>query len=278
MFKCECGKEFTNPQSFNGHKSNCRVHLEAKGIKYEEWLLMKRNQRKLAGKTNSKNAESRKSKVISQWIAEEHKCEHCGKIMTEKFGSGRFCSRTCANSHKHSKETKQKLAEAIYKRFPKTEKHCKICGKIVSNKNKSGFCLSCWRKNYPDEVKQKQSAIMKNRPRWNIHRNQISFAEKFWTEVLSNNKINFKREVPIKYDSCHCYFLDFEIIKNDKQIDLEIDGKQHLYRAESDKKRDAFISRTHIVYRVPWNDIRSNAGKAIMKDKIDLFIKFYNEL
>lgn len=96
---------------------------------------------------------------------------------------------------------------------------------LASNKNKSGFCLNCWRKNYPDEVKQKQSAVMKNRPRWNIHRNQISFAEKFWTEVLNNNKISFNREAPIKYDSCHCYFLDFEIIKNDKQIDLEIDGK-----------------------------------------------------
>ena len=65
---------------------------------------------------------------------------------------------------------------------------------------------------------------------------------------------------------------------NDKQIDLEIDGKQHLYRAESDKKRDAFISRTHIVYRVLWNDIRSDTGKAIMRAKIDSFIKFYNEL
>ena len=77
MFKCECGKEFTNPQSFNGHKSNCRIHLEAKGIKYEEWLLMKRNQRKLAGKTSSKNAELRKLKAISKWIshAEQKRCK-----------------------------------------------------------------------------------------------------------------------------------------------------------------------------------------------------------
>ena len=25
-FVCECGKTFTNPQSFNGHKSHCKVH------------------------------------------------------------------------------------------------------------------------------------------------------------------------------------------------------------------------------------------------------------
>lgn len=26
MYKCECGKEFDNPQSFNGHKSHCKIH------------------------------------------------------------------------------------------------------------------------------------------------------------------------------------------------------------------------------------------------------------
>ena len=30
-YVCECGKIFTNSQSFNGHKSNCKVHIEAKG-------------------------------------------------------------------------------------------------------------------------------------------------------------------------------------------------------------------------------------------------------
>ena len=25
-FMCECGKTFDNPQSFNGHKSRCKVH------------------------------------------------------------------------------------------------------------------------------------------------------------------------------------------------------------------------------------------------------------
>lgn len=26
-YKCECGKEFDNPQKFNGHKSQCTTHL-----------------------------------------------------------------------------------------------------------------------------------------------------------------------------------------------------------------------------------------------------------
>ena len=45
-------------------------------------------------------------------------CEHCGKIVEEcdKFGSGRFCSRSCANSHNHSEETKAKISASINKK------------------------------------------------------------------------------------------------------------------------------------------------------------------
>lgn len=37
-------------------------------------------------------------------------CQNCGKIMTEKYGSGRFCSKSCANTRHHSQETKQKIS------------------------------------------------------------------------------------------------------------------------------------------------------------------------
>ena len=41
-------------------------------------------------------------------------CERCGKVVedSDKFGSGRFCSRSCANSRQHSEETKHKLSIA----------------------------------------------------------------------------------------------------------------------------------------------------------------------
>ena len=66
-----------------------------------------------------------------------------------------------------------------------------------------------------------------------------------------------------------------------KKIDLEIDGRQHKYkeRKESDKKRDIFLtSKNWIVYRVEWNEINTNKGKELMKQKIDDFLKFYNML
>lgn len=36
MYKCECGKEFENQQSFLGHKANCEIHLRAVGKEY--WI------------------------------------------------------------------------------------------------------------------------------------------------------------------------------------------------------------------------------------------------
>ena len=29
-YVCVCGKEFDNPQAFNGHKSHCKVHQQLK--------------------------------------------------------------------------------------------------------------------------------------------------------------------------------------------------------------------------------------------------------
>ena len=40
---CECGKEFDNPQSFNGHKSHCVFHLSKTGRLNERKLELKQN-------------------------------------------------------------------------------------------------------------------------------------------------------------------------------------------------------------------------------------------
>ena len=43
------------------------------------------------------------------WLEADHYCEHCGKQITTKFGSGRFCSAECAHSRQPTEDTKQKL-------------------------------------------------------------------------------------------------------------------------------------------------------------------------
>ena len=97
-------------------------------------------------------------------------------------------------------------------------------------------------------------------------------------DVLKNNNICFKHNSHIKK---YHYFLDFFIIKNGKLLDLEIDGKQHEYkdRKISDDIRDINLKNEgYLIYRIKWNSINDDKGKQLMKDKIDKFIEFYDNL
>ena len=59
-------------------------------------------------------------------------CKTCGRLVedTEKFGSGRFCSRACANKRNHSEETKENIRRGILKETPC---ECQFCGKQFMN-------------------------------------------------------------------------------------------------------------------------------------------------
>lgn len=152
-YKCICGKEFNNSQSFNGHKSHCKQHLLEKGYAKEHIaersLSIKQNYAK--GRiTRINNKKLKQQQELEQWLSEKHTCEKCGKVMTKKFGSGRFCSRSCANSRIKSEQTKQKISKSVKnshlnKRHPlKAVKYCKICGKkLYTIHSKSGVCRYC---------------------------------------------------------------------------------------------------------------------------------------
>ena len=201
-------------------------------------------------------------------------CEKCGKPVYEKFGSGRFCSRSCANSHAQT----EAMNESRRLKLKKTPDYfCSNCGIKLFKKNSSGYCRKCYYKlvPYSEERKKKQSDAMKGKTRWNIHRNQQSYAEKFFENVLTNNNIEFKREFQVAKDSdYHCYYLDFLV--SDK-FDLEIDGAQHKYRTKEDAERDSYLeSIGYTVYRIKWNDINSARGKLEMKTKIDNLLDILN--
>lgn len=57
-------------------------------------------------------------------------CENCGKITEERFGSGRFCSRACANTRVHSVETKERIRLGVNKQ---TVCNCQFCDKEFNN-------------------------------------------------------------------------------------------------------------------------------------------------
>lgn len=153
-YVCECGREFTNSQSFNGHKSHCKVHLNDEH-KIEMRHSINRKAIQNSNKSRSIRAQNKREEELFKWISEQHKCEICGKVMTEKYGSGRFCCQSCANTRKHSDDTKQKLSKAAtgkpssIKRKRKLEyeaspKLCSACGEPIEYEHKRRkFCNKC---------------------------------------------------------------------------------------------------------------------------------------
>lgn len=296
MFKCECGKEFENPQSFNGHKSHCKEHYLAKYGNldaFQKQLARQASASRLASEASHKKSElfhKNKKMELEIWLASEPTCEKCRKIMTEKYGSGRFCSRACANSREHSEETKQKIHNTLNQTLNyciQDKKFCKVCGKLIKSYNKSGFCAYCLA-NTPEGKQAKKEAGQRGYQTMVVNgthkgwqsRNITSYAEKFWISVLENNNIFYEREFPIQHGTSN-YFLDFRLECDGKLIDLEIDGKQHTYtdRIDHDKSRDKYLQNLgYIVYRISWNDLKTDAGKQEMQEKIDKFLDFYNAL
>lgn len=112
-YVCICGKIFYKPNSFNAHKQHCKKHQIQKHGSLDFYINHKKNQANKSAITNRKNTKIKNIQKINAWISEQHKCEKCGKIMAEKFGSGKFCSRSCANTRIKSNESKQKLKNTL---------------------------------------------------------------------------------------------------------------------------------------------------------------------
>ena len=160
-YHCVCGKTFTDPQRFNGHKQGCPVHIVNKYGSLEAYYLVKNRSKQQGAETLRKKLHERKEQLLQQWIAEKHTCERCGKVMTEKYGSGRFCSKSCANSHKHSEETRESISISINKHnkqlrdkklsrgqllqdtYEQNPAYCVVCGaKLEYNKRTNKTCSS----------------------------------------------------------------------------------------------------------------------------------------
>lgn len=135
LLTCECGKTFTSSQKFGGHACHCKEHLSAIG-RYEQSFHNPVN--KQSHITATRNYK------LTQWIAEKHTCEKCGNTMTEKFGSGRFCSQVCANSHSKSEEERKRISDSVRQsistkgitehnisEYMQSPKRCPICNTVI---------------------------------------------------------------------------------------------------------------------------------------------------
>ena len=154
-YTCICGKVFTDPQSFNGHKQGCKTHLINKYGDLDSYYSKKNAKSTERGISVSRTASQKRVAQLEKWINEKHQCERCGKVMTELYGSGRFCSRYCANSRSHTDTTKALISNSVrssvsYVKAQERKKleyistletrYCSICGRELPLESKRVTC------------------------------------------------------------------------------------------------------------------------------------------
>lgn len=254
-----------------------------------------------------KKIQELKEKRIQEYNLHPNLCKCCDSILSYEKRNNTFCNSSCAASYNNkirgpkSEEVKDKISKtlkeinytSILKEINYINKICPICNEKFSVRNvkketKRKYCskecrLKGMRENVSKSIKQR----VKNGTHigWQS-RNILSYPEEFFIEVLKNNglyekcKTNFvikKRDLGLDDDSN--YFLDFFLYE--KNIDLEIDGKQHkiIERSKSDKIRDSLLANNGIiVYRIIWKNINTEDGREYIKNEIDKFLEFYESI
>ena len=206
IYKCACGREFMNAQQFNGHKSHCKTHQLDKYGNLDIYNKVKSafsSGASVSRKRQSEKAKEKRKTSTQKWIDEKRQCENCGNIMTVFYGSGRFCSRSCANTRQHSDETKAKIGKSglnrVYKRdiskniisYERNPNRCTQCGKALSynmrfRKTCSDECLHTLR----SELGKKLVALQNLRSK-----NEIAFCQLceqyFGKENVLHNAVMF---------------------------------------------------------------------------------------
>lgn len=205
LYTCICGKNFETPNSFNGHKSSCEIHLKSKGKWDEKVTRDKITALKIGASIKNINNKKREEKLVT-WLNENHVCERCGEVMTEKFGSGRFCSVACANGKTQTSETKELISQRVklsaiesgkrrrennIRKYEADPNHCSVCSTALPYDRRmyktcgNTDCLKTRLHEAGVKSVQKQGDTRRSQ-------NEILFANKckqYFTEVETNANI-----------------------------------------------------------------------------------------
>ena len=264
-YRCICGKITFSSQAANSHKANCEQYLKSIG-RWEHRTAMLKQGGKNGAIASAKKAAAKKEQKLSIWIAEKHICEKCGKVMTEKFGSGRFCSRACANSREHSQEDKDKLrlkaleqfnpvkASDSYKKL-KAAMQLRLSQNIIAYELNPARCSECG-KALPYNRRMYSTC---SKECWSLRSSKLAKerVKKYGGNINQNNKHGYKQGTykGIHYDSswelayiAYCIDHNIKISRNKQAFTYSYAGKSHIYYP------DFIIDNTYIEIKNYWTE------------------------
>ena len=163
MFTCICGKEFKTKQALSGHQGYCEKYLGED--RYLQNIKNNKNAQLKAKQTLINNAKIKKQKELNQWILEQHTCEKCGKVMTKKYASGRFCSKECARGFSNYKCKNKIIFE--------NGVTCPYCNKGLKDEFSLKYHLGSKHKLEENERKLNSNVILNNHVKLNITNKEL---------------------------------------------------------------------------------------------------------
>ena len=153
IYTCDCGKQYTNKQAFYGHQGKCREHLGEE--RYQKAYNYSIDALRKGTENSTRNRNFLREQKEKEWQSSPHFCVVCGKQFTDKmkYSSGDYCSRSCANTHKRSQESKDRVSNSIYlynygatkdefiQKYNQNPTKCSVCGcSIPFEKRKQRTC------------------------------------------------------------------------------------------------------------------------------------------
>lgn len=206
-YRCQyCGKVFSSGAALGGHTSNCKEYYIKQYGSLELFNLTRKAQAINISKTLLQIGDEKRINQERLWKSEQHTCEKCGKIMTEKYGSGRFCSMACANSRQHSQETKNKISIGVSNSTLSSTINKKYENKLQIDRDmyeiSPNYCSICGQK-IPFESRHNKTCGQQEC----LHAVCVNAGRK--SVLIQGDKRRSKAEI-LFFDLCKQHFIDVE--------------------------------------------------------------------
>lgn len=262
--RCSCVICHREYFSHGFHTHYQRIHLQTKS-NYK-------NQTHNAQIASQQKSKLKRIDAVEQYDKDPKKCTNCQCSLLFDKRQNKHCSSSCAATYSNARKdysviksgpAKGSKPKHILERLPFTKiKQCDACSKFHPKPGKS--CS--------EECKRKLISISVNRridAGWNPQENRCkstpSYLERSFKNWLeTNNIVGFVHNKTFRCGK-KIYYGDFFF--PEKNLLIELDGKQHLDNTEYDKSRDNHIMEYHNVYT-----LRISYKEYISKSKIELVI------
>lgn len=295
MYTCDkCQKSFEKVTSYAGH----RVHCGKKDT--VEYKLSQEKRNKKLRHHRKENSNYCKAKY-ELWLNQERICEKCKikftlKERNLKNGSGRFCSRICANGRKLSEETKQKIRiqlkgrKIVDKVFSKKIKSCEVyfkkcinpkCNKLFTTSRETR--KTCSRKCVIVSNKRKQKLSDKLKDAYKNGKPVYGGKTK-WYDYINASGVNIRVQGSYELRVCSILdkwksgnkILDWQYTK-DRINYIDNDNKNHVYILDFKvvESNEKFYYIETKGYKTEKDELKWQAAR---EQNIDLRIWFYDDI